>query len=101
MKLTQTENFQFDHVKLMDTGTALPVVFSIDEGYKRGECLKTQEGGYVALLGVSNVKADRVTISYNLREKEEVTPLLGVVINSRKEAEVLSEFFKNVAEKIP
>ena len=62
MKIKKTENINFDHVKLMDTGNPLPVVFSIDEGYRRGACYKTIDGENVAIIGVSNVKAVETTI---------------------------------------
>ena len=54
----------------------------------------------VALIGVSNVKAEEKTIDYKVKENEEITALIGLVINSKKEAEVLSEFFKNMAEQM-
>jgi len=100
MKITKTENINFDHVKLMDTGSPLPVVFSIDEGYRRGACYKTKDGENVAIIGVSNVKAKETTIDYKEQEGEEITALLGLVINSKQEAEVLGEFFMNIAKQM-
>ena len=98
MKVKKTEDINFEHVKLVDTGFPLPVVFSIDEGYRRGATSTTTEGDVVALIGVSNVKADEITIDYKEQENEEITALLGFVINSKKEAEVLSKFFQNIAD---
>ena len=100
MKIKQTKDINFDHVKLVDTGSSLPFVLAIDEGYRRGASSKTTEGSMVALIGVSNVKAEEITIDYKEKENEEITALLGFVINSKQEAEVLSEFFKNMAEQM-
>lgn len=100
MKIKQTKDINFDHVKLVDTGSPLPFVLAIDEGYRRGASSKTTEGNVVALIGVSNVKAEETTIDYKEQENEEITALIGLVINSKKEAEVLSEFFKNMAEQM-
>lgn len=100
MKIKQTKDINFDHVKIVDTGSPLPFVLAIDEGYRRGASSKTTEGSMVALIGVSNVKAEEVTIDYKEKENEEITALLGLVINSKQEAEVLSEFFKNKAEQM-
>ena len=100
MKIKQTKDINFDHVKLIDTGSSLPFVLAIDEGYRRGASSKTTEGNTVALIGVSNVKADEITIDYKEQDNEEITALIGLVINSKKEAEVLSEFFKNMAEQM-
>jgi len=100
MKIKQTKDINFDHVKLVDAGSPLPFILAIDEGYRRGASTKTTEGNFVALIGVSNVKAEENTIDYKVKENEEITALLGLVINSRKEAEVLSEYFKNMAEQM-
>ena len=100
MKIKKTKDINFDHVKLVDTGNPLPFVLAIDEGYRRGASSKTTEGDVVALIGVSNVKAEETTIDYKEQENEEITALIGLVINSKKEAEVLSEFFKNMAEQM-
>lgn len=100
MKIKQTKDINFDHVKLVDTGSPLPFIIAIDEGYRRGASSKTTEGSMVALIGVSNVKAEETTIDYKEKENEEITALLGLVINSKQEAEVLSEFFKNMAEQM-
>lgn len=100
MKIKQTKDINFDHVKLVNTGSSLPFVLAIDEGYRRGASSKTTEGDVVALIGVSNIKAEETTIDYKEQENEEITALIGIVINSKKEAEVLSEFFKNMAEQM-
>ena len=100
MKIKQTKDINFDHVKIVDTGSPFPFVLAIDEGYGRGASSETTEGSMVALIGVSNVKAEETTIDYKEKENEEITALLGLVINSKQEAEVLSEFFKNMAEQM-
>ena len=100
MKIKQTKDINFDHVKLVDTGSSLPFVLEIDEGYRRGASSKTTEGDDVVLIGVSNIKAEETTIDYKEKENEEIIALLGLVIHSKKEAEVLSEFFKNMAEQM-
>jgi len=96
-----TENIMLDHVHLLDTGAPFPFVLQIDEGYRRGQGLKTKDGKYVSIIGVSNVCAIEKTSNYKLQEGEEVIPLIGFVINSKKDAEILSEHFKEFAEKIP
>ena len=43
------KEYNFEHVKIRDTGSVLPLVFDIDDGYRRGGLGKTDEGDYVAL----------------------------------------------------
>lgn len=100
MNIGKNEKFIFDHVKLRDTGSLLPVVFDIDEGYRRGGLVKSDEGEYVALVGVSNVKTDKPNMNYKLQEDEKTTSIYGLIIHNKEEAEVLSEFFKFVAEQM-
>ena len=100
MDIGKAEKYIFDHVKIRDTGSLLPVVFDIDEGYRRGGLLKSDEGENVALIAVSNIKADEPAMDYKLREDEKTTSICGLIIHSKKEAEVLSEFFKYIAENI-
>ena len=87
-----------EHVTLMDTGDILPVIFRIDEGYRRGGYVKTADGDFVVILAVSNVKAEESTLHYHREENEKVIDIMGLVINKKKDAEVLSEFFHNMAE---
>lgn len=94
------KKYQFEHVTLINVGDTLPVVFRIDEGYRRGYGAKTAEGEYIAFIGVSNIKAKEATTNYKEQEHEEIVPVLGIVINSAKEAEVLGEFFTNMAKSM-
>ena len=91
---------KFDHVKIRDTGSLLPVVFDIDDGYRRGGLAKSDEGEYAAMIGVSNIKTDEPMMNYERQENEKISYIYGLIIHSKKEAEVLSEFFKYVAEDI-
>ena len=100
MNIGKSEKYLFDHVTIRDTGSLLPVVFDIDEGYRRGGLLKSDEGENVALIAVSNIKADEPAMDYKLREDEKATSICGLIIHNKKEAEVLSEFFKFVADEI-
>lgn len=100
MKITKQEHINLNHVKLMDTGSPFPIVFGIEEGYRRGALFKTKDGEYVVIIGVSNIKAEEHTIDYKQQEGEEITSVLGIVINSKKDAEILSEFFGNVANQL-
>ena len=100
MKNGPFESYKFDHVKFRDTGSTLPVVFDIERGYRRCDCVRAKDGETVVLIGVSNIKADEPTKGYKTQESEEVYALLGIVLNSAKEAEVLGEFFKEIAEKM-
>ena len=100
MKTGPFERYKFDHVKLRDTGFPLPFVIDIDRGYRRCDCVRAKDGETVVLIGVSNIKADEPTKDYKTQESEEVYALLGLVLNSAKEAEVLGEFFKEIAEKM-
>lgn len=98
MNVSKIDSFNFEHVTLMDTGEVLPVVFRIDEGYRRGRCVKTEDGDYVAVVAVSNIKATEPTIDYEQKEDEEVIPLIGLVINKKIDAELLGDFFHRVAK---
>lgn len=100
MNTGKSEKFIFDHVTIRDTGSLLPVVFDIDEGYRRGGLVKSDEGEYAAIIAVSNIKADEPMINYELQENEKTSSICGLIIHSKKEAEVLSEFFKYIAETI-
>ena len=100
MEVKEEKYFAYDHVKLRDTGWFLPVVFSIDEGYKRTDCIRTKDGEYVVLIGVSDIKAEKKMLGYKRREDEEVHSILGFTISGKEEAELYSEFFKELADKI-
>ena len=100
MNIGKSEKYIFDHVTIRDTGSLLPVVFEIDEGYRRGGLVKSDEGEYAALIGVSNIKTDEPMMNYKRQENEKVSYIYGLIIHSKKEAKVLSEFFKYVAEDI-
>ena len=101
MKGNKKEKYIFEHVSLRDTGSLFPVVFDIEDGYRRGGLLKSENGEYVALCAVSNIKCDEPMMNYELQENEETTSICGMIIHNKKEAEVLSEFFKFVAQQIP
>ena len=100
MKIGENEKYIFNHVKIRDTGSLLPVVFDIENGYRRGGWNKTEDGEYVALFGVSNIKADEQKMGYELKENEKTSAIFGMIIHNQKEAEVLSEFFKQLANEI-
>lgn len=100
MDIGKSGKYIFDHVKIRDTGSLLPVVFDIDVGYRRGGLVKSDEGENIALIAVSNIKADEPAMDYKLREDEKTTSICGLIIHSKKEAEVLSEFFKYIADNI-
>ena len=100
MNIGKSEKYIFDHVTIRDTGSLLPVVFDIDEGYRRGGLVKSDEGEYAAIIAVSNMKADKPMMNYELHENEKTSSICGLIIHSKKEAEVLSEFFKFVADEI-
>lgn len=90
----------YKHVTIRNIGSLLPLVFDIEDGYRRGGLVKSEEGEYVALIGVSNIKADEPKMNYEPQEGEETISLCGMIIHNKREAEVLSEFFKYVAEHI-
>lgn len=100
MDIDKTEKHIFDHVRLRDTGSLFPVVFDIENGYRRGGLVKSDEGEWVALIGVSNMKTEEQSMNYKLQENEKTDTIFGMIIHNKKEAEVLSEFFKFVAEQI-
>ncbi len=100
MKINKNETYIIDHVKLRDTGSLLPVVFDIEEGYRRGGLVKSEDGEHVFLIGVSNVKADEPMMDYKPQEDEKMTTVCGLIIHSKRDAEVLSEFFDFIAKSI-
>ena len=100
MNIGKSEKYIFDHVKIRDTGSLLPVVFDIEKGYRRVGLLKSDEGENVVLIAVSNIKDDEPKKDYKLREDEKVTSICGLIIHNKKEAEVWSEFFKYIAGNI-
>ena len=100
MDISESEKYIFDHVKIRDTGSLLPVVFDIDEGYRRGGFGKSDEGEYAVMIGVSNIKTDEPMLNYERQKNEKISYIHGLIIHSKKEAEVLSEFFKYIAETI-
>ena len=100
MNIGKAEKYNIDHVTLRDTGSLLPVVFDIDDGYRRGCLGRTDKGEYVALIGVSNIKADEPMMDYKEQDGEKITSIYGIIIHNKWEAEVLSEFFKYAADTI-
>ncbi len=100
MNIGNNEKYLFDHVKLRDTGSLFPVVFDIENGYRRGGLNKSDDGEYVVIFGVSNIKTDEQTINYKEKENEKFSPIYGMIIHNKKEAELLSEFFNYVAEQM-
>lgn len=100
MKIDKKEKYIFDHVTIRDTGSLLPVVFDIESGYRRGGWVISDEGEYIALTAVSNIKADEPIMNYELKEDEKTTSICGLVIHNKDEAKVLSEFFKCLADEI-
>ena len=100
MNIWKNEKYVIDHVKIRDTGSPLPIVFEIEDGYRRGGLIKTDEGNYAALFGVSNIKVDEPIMNYEMQENENATPIYGLIIHNKKEAEIMSEFFKSIADTI-
>ena len=94
------KNGLFDHVKLRETGSIFPVVFDIEDGYRRGGVVKTDDGEYVMLFGVSNTKSVEQTSKYKRQEGEKTEMLFGMIIHNKKEAEVLGKFFEDVANQM-
>ena len=79
----------------------MPLVVRFDEGYMRywgavGVSKDTRE--QLAILGVSNVKAEPST-EYQMKEGEEITPLFGLVVRSKEDAEQFSKYFQMIADK--
>ena len=94
MDIGNSERYIFNNVKIRDTGSLLPVVFDIHEGYRRGGLIKSDKGEYAALIGVSNTKVDEPSRNYERQKDEEISYVIGLIIQSKNEAEVLSEFLK-------
>lgn len=101
MEANGMKAFVFEHVELKDTGADFPIIFKVDEGYRRMMCYRTTtEGEYVVIIGVSDTKVDKPELRQVKVEGEEVVPLLGYVLTSKKEAETISQFFKELSEEI-
>ena len=98
MNIGKAEKIIFDHVKIRDTGSLLPVVFDIDEGYRRGGIVKSDKGECVALFAVSNLKANESKMNYEMQENEKTSSIFGFIVHNKTEAEILSEFFKYIAD---
>ena len=77
-----------------------PVVIDIEEGYRRGGFIKSDEGEYGVIIGVSNTKVDEPVMNYERQKDEEINYVLGMIIHSSKEATLLSDFLKDVANTI-
>lgn len=101
METNGVNAFVFEHVELKDTGADFPIIFKVDEGYRRMMCYRTTtEGEYVVIIGVSDTKVNKPELRQEKVEGEEVVPLLGYVLSSKKEAEMISQFFKKLSEEI-
>ena len=99
MELNVNEKYNFEHVSVVRTNSSLPFVLRIEKGHKRTVAVRTEDGEVYALWGVSNIKAEPQR-DYKRQKDEEITSLMGIVINGKKDAEQLSVFFKEIAEKM-
>ena len=99
LNIDEKYSTNLDHFSFVRTEETLPFIFRIEKGYKRTYCVQTKDGEICAIWGVSNIKAEPQR-NYKRQKDEEIMPLVGIVINAKKDAKQLSEFFKEIAEKM-
>ena len=87
------------HGMIIEAGNPLPFIVEVQAGYRRGGIMLKDDGKPVFMIGASNMTAEP-TMNYKRRKDEEVDYLFGMVIQSPEEAEVLGEYFREIAEKM-
>ena len=86
-----------EHGFIVEMGDPLPFIVEVQAGHRRGGIMLKDDGKPVFVVGASNITAEP-TRNYKRRENEEIDCLFGMVIQSPEEAEVLGEYFKEIAE---
>ena len=99
--MAERQSFTSEHVFV--TKDAFPqssTLYEFDKGYMRGSYMNTPEGKHVIMFGVSNVMAQSTSSDYRKAEKEEVTPVCGLVFTNSAEIRAFGEFLVRVADYI-
>lgn len=87
-------NFKLGHVEVI--GNGLPFILKLDKGYARAFCHKSEDG-FIAVIGSSNTEAKQTKKGfYKMKEGEEITPVIGVVMDTIENARMFKRLFDHI-----
>ena len=92
-------NFKLGHVEVI--GDGLPFILKLDKGYIRVAYAKSEQGEKIALLGSSNIESKPTKRGcYKRANGEEITPILGIVMDNIETAKMFEKLFKYIVKSM-